>query len=636
MKKDSKIKENEEEEEPIINLNLSLSILTLVTSYQQQNGLRQKDYERYIKFCGKKISKLRQDLKITQGKKKFNKIEINEKNTKDSSFLLIQLLDTERRWALGAQYNQRLTEADSIISDWRYKTKIKYYQATEEAKKLLAICTARCDSTSCLEAEAYFNSINANYLIFVRKFKEGLESYKIAKEIYSKLQIKKDSIEQFTYKEKIKFINLQIRFCEYNLGISKEENFAFNQAEEDQEQEEEQKVHLEIKPTSEDPFEPQFNLEKSSNKDQVEITVRYQLTQIPIKNENLKNKILKIEELTNKIKFEEDFTKKQNIFSDVFNLCDDCYKIIKTERADSKQENLTQIFNKLISYFSMMKINFQVWKTNLYLEQYKLYYIEKNILVDLLEKDNCKLSTKPQEMIKLYDNLAQYFSQTKSNEKEFLDENTLNCFNFKEKICSVFKVYYTSFLYLQMKRLEEPYNLLYYFKQQWLDVLKTYELNKYSKKWRDLDSLISDGKNLDNYSSYAIQKLYVKINIDKQPLIFKKLKKEEKDKKGIKCSSWLYSSLKGDKESISVENYEIFKQYTKIDFNQYHEAINKQTYNSYTHLIQFPPNFQILYPKPISFDLINNHLNYPDLTSKFKKEEKKSLVGRTLGYFFGK
>jgi len=114
------------------------------------------------------------------------------------------------------------------------------------------------------------------------------------------------------------------------------------------------------------------------------------------------------------------------------------------------------------------------------------------------------------------------------------------------------------------------------------------------------------------------------------------LKKKEKEKPAtIKCHSYLYSNIKGEKESITRENYDLFKDYTKISYDEFKNVVSHQNYNNYTHLIQFPPNFQILTPKPISFDLIHQLIQYPDLTEKAKKKES-GFLGKALGFVFGK
>ena len=640
-----------EVEEVIENLNININILSFVNSIQSQNGIRTKDYDRYIKFCGKKISRIRQDANITQGKRKFNKIEINESNAKENKLILIKILECERKWALGALYNKKLTSLDSVVSQWRYKTKQKFQQATTEAQKLMTICKSRCDETTLREAEAYYHSLNANFLMYVRKYDDALESYKISKDIYSKLSTNKDSIEAFAYKDKVNFIKLQIRFCEYNMTKSNKEQ-VFNDFEEDNLEEiegEQINSHTNHTQFEEDAFKPYLGIDG----EQEQIEIKYQGTTIPIKNENVKAKFQKLVEFSTKIHIETDITKKLNMFSDVFNLIDDSQKLIKTEKSEKSKDgdNYAQIYLKLINYTSLLKINYQIWKTMILINENKSYYLNDLLIYDLIEKDNLKLVIKPQEMIKLYDNLIQYYSQIKSNEKDFTDEVFFNVVNFKERLSGIFKVFFTGIFYMSIKKYEEANNLINYFKQQCLDLKREYENNKFqSLNYKDLDSFLEMIRECNDFSTFISKKLYVKIVNEKAERLTnirknkvkeegndKEKEKEKENKMQIKCNSWLYSNLKGDKESINKENFEIFKDYSKISFEEYNDSLSKQTYNNYTHLIQFPPNFQILYPKPISYDLVHSRINYPDMKQKIEKEEQanKGYFGKALSYMFG-
>ena len=55
---------------------VKMDILLVTAQMQHQNGLRLNDYLKYSHFCRKKIQKLRKSFKLTQGKKKFQKVEI--------------------------------------------------------------------------------------------------------------------------------------------------------------------------------------------------------------------------------------------------------------------------------------------------------------------------------------------------------------------------------------------------------------------------------------------------------------------------------------------------------------------------------------------------------------------------------
>lgn len=630
--------------EDIVNLNLTLNILSIVNNYQLQNGIRNKDYERYINFCAKKINKIRKDFKITQGKRKFKKISIDEFNAKDSKLLLIQLLECERKWALASNYNKNMTELDHIVSDWRYKSKLKFKQASEEAVKLYNICKARADDQTILESEAYKCFLTASYNFYIRKFDIANDEYKKARDIYQNLTSKKDYIDALTYKDKINSINLQIRFCENNIKEKgKEVNLIFEQKEDEEEIIITKNVSLDTR-NNHDVFEPNLYFEKSDT----EFGIKINGSTIPIKNENVKNKLLKLEEYSLAIRIENDMTKKQNFFSDLFNLIDDCLKMTKVDKAEKSKdgENIIQVFNKIITYFTLLKINYQIWKTTIYLETYKLIFVNDNLILQILEKDNVKLQVKPQEIIKLYDNYIQYVNMIKTSDKEGINDLQFKILGFSEQVLNTLKIYYTSIVYLCLKKYEESYNLVAYFDQSWLEIEKTYELNKFSAyNQRDLDSLIKDGRKLKEFSKFLSLKIYARLNIDKNKhLLELTSKKNHKDTKEnlengvnkeikIKCNSSLYSSIKGNKESINQENFQVFKDFSKIDYKEYKETIKNANFGNYSNIIQFPPAFQVLHPKPISFDILYNQLSYPDLKEKVKEKESKGILRSVFGLF---
>lgn len=198
---------------------IKIDILLATSAMQNQNGIRLNDYKRYSKFCRNKINKLRKIFKLTQGKRKFNKIEITPDLVSDSKILLIAILDCERKWASGMHHKQLLTNIGQDIKAIRYTITQKFKRATAEAKRVLNLCKERADTQTILEAEAYFYLAESNYLIFKRKFSEALTLLKKASNIYESISNLKDTIESIVYKEKINSIKTSIRLCVYNLSV---------------------------------------------------------------------------------------------------------------------------------------------------------------------------------------------------------------------------------------------------------------------------------------------------------------------------------------------------------------------------------------------------------------------------------
>lgn len=217
MEVQSQIKDTKKQE-PQIDI-LKMDILILTTSMQNQNGIRQNDYYRYSRFCNKKIQKLRQIFKLTQGKKKFGKIEITADNLVDNKVLLIPILECERKWAKGMHYKQQITIAGKDIKTLRYNITKKFKKAAQHSKKLFELCKTVADTQTALEAEAYSSLIEANHLIFKRNFNTALNLLKKTASIYEKISQLKDTIESITYKEKINLVKTQIRLCLYNLSV---------------------------------------------------------------------------------------------------------------------------------------------------------------------------------------------------------------------------------------------------------------------------------------------------------------------------------------------------------------------------------------------------------------------------------
>ena len=148
---------------------VKLDILIVASAMQNQNGIKQNDFYRYSNFCKKKINKLRKLYKLTQGKRKFNKIEITPEVAVDSKVLTILILESERTWAKGMMMKAHMTSVGQDIKKLRYNIIKKFRKGAESAKKIFELCTEISDTQTILEAEAYYALQEANYFIFKRK-----------------------------------------------------------------------------------------------------------------------------------------------------------------------------------------------------------------------------------------------------------------------------------------------------------------------------------------------------------------------------------------------------------------------------------------------------------------------------------
>jgi signal recognition particle subunit SRP68 len=200
---------------------IKCDVLIVTSAMQNQNGIKLNDYYRYSHFCSKKINKLRKLYKLTQGKRKFVRIDINAENVVDTKVLMIPILECERKWAKGMEMKQHMTSVGQDIKKLRYNISKKFKKSADCAKELYELTKTISDTQTILEAEAYYSLLEANNLIFKRKFDEALTLLKRAANIYEKISQIKDTIESITYKEKINAIKTSIRLCVYNLSVRK-------------------------------------------------------------------------------------------------------------------------------------------------------------------------------------------------------------------------------------------------------------------------------------------------------------------------------------------------------------------------------------------------------------------------------
>ena len=603
---------------------LKMDILLSTSSMQHQNGLRAGDYLRYAHFCRKKIQKLRKMNHLSQGKRKFQKVEITPQLIKDNKIFLILILECERNWAYGMYHKQELTFIGEDIKRLRHEITRKFKRATLNAKKIFDICQKIGDTQTQLEGEAYYHFINSNFLIFTSKFQEALDLLKKACNIYEKIKQLKDTIESIEYEEKIKSMKTSMRLCVYNLSSNKDTIL--------DEAEFEKTVNVDDIELTEKIEE----IKKGTNKiNEEEFSVKYHGVNIPIKNDKLRNDFEKLNELNSKIEKEQDVQKKILLFQDYYNRIDEMNKLVKKikgEEGNQSSENFSKIYGNILNYIENLRLKKYIDKNLSYISEYSKEYNTIENINNLFEKDNLKLKVKPQEMMKLYDNLKEYQSQLINLEKDNPEQSYIIELNYREKIYTLSKIFYVGLAYVLNKKNHEAYTIMFYTIEKIKEANEFYEQH-HLENVSQLKELKSQIENMEKLAIFVINNAFVKMHLNKQENIKDKEKKENKDKK-IKYNPYLADLMFNENIILSKEQYENLKDYITLPYEDYLEGIKKHNFDGYTHIMQIPMNTQLLEPKPIVYDLTFEKLEYPDLTEK-TKEKSKSLMGRAFGYFFG-
>ena len=628
------------DEIPLKPNSLKMDILLATSSMQHQNGLRAGDYLRYAHFCRKKIHKLRKLNHLSQGKRKFQKVEITPQLITDNKIFLILILECERNWAYGMYHKQELTFIGEDIKRLRYEITRKFKRATQNAKNIFEICKKLGDTQTQLEAEAYYHFINSNYLIFTSKFQEALDLLTKACNIYEKIKQLKDTIESIEYEEKIKSMKTSMRLCIYNLQSTKDAILDEDEF---------------IKTVNTDDIQLTEKIEeikKVTNKiNEEDFSVKYHGINIPIKNEKLKNDFKKLNELNSKIDKETDVQKKINLFQDYYNRIDEMNKLVKKikgEEGNLSSENFSKIYANILNYIENLRLKKYIDKNLSYIEEYSKEFNTIENISNLFEKENIKLKIKPQEMIKLYDNLKEYQSQLINLEKDNPEQSYIIELNYREKIYTLSKIFYIGLAYVLNQKYLEAYTIMFYTIEKIKESNEFYEQHHLDNV-SHLKEIKNKINNMEKLVIFIINSAFVKMQLNKekkQENIQKEkkdkdnkenkdnTKKEKKDKK-IKYNPYLSDYMLNNNIVLTKEQYDELKDYITLPYDDYLEGIKNHNFDGYTHIMQIPMNTQLLEPKPIVYDLTFEKLEYPDLTEK-TKEKSKSLMGRAFGYFFGK
>ena len=179
-----------------------------------QHGLRHNDHQRYRRYTAGRVRAIRHTLHFTQiDKKRFAKKPVTPAVASQLGFLELALMLSERAWAYAMELKESVEEPRK-----RFHYHRKLSKAVKLTEQLQAICTAKGDSRTVLEAEAYTAGIHGLFLQEESKFGDALSRFMRAKTIYEQMAKVADIDEQRQYQGRVEELDISIRFCKYNLG----------------------------------------------------------------------------------------------------------------------------------------------------------------------------------------------------------------------------------------------------------------------------------------------------------------------------------------------------------------------------------------------------------------------------------
>ena len=137
-------------------------------------------------------------------------------------------------------------------------------------------------------------------------------------------------------------------------------------------------------------------------------------------------------------------------------------KKIKGEEGNQSSENFSKIYANILNYIENLRLKKYIDKNLSYISEYSKEYNTIESINNLFEKDNLKLKVKPQEMMKLYDNLKEYQSQLINLEKDNPEQSYIIELNYREKIYTLSKIFYVGLAYVLNQKNHEAYTIMFY------------------------------------------------------------------------------------------------------------------------------------------------------------------------------
>ena len=195
---------------------VKVEIIATIKAAQLQNGLKHSDYQRYRRYCAKRMRSIRKSLKFLYGHGKFEKKQITPEQCQDNRYLLLLLFNAERAWSYAMQLRQHLSSNPSSLAKRHLLTRLR--KAVKYSESLESIVNSVGDVKSTLEAQAYRLVMQGNLDFELHLFEQARDNFLNAQAVYTKLNSVVDSIESVAIQQKIQHVQPMIKYCLIQLG----------------------------------------------------------------------------------------------------------------------------------------------------------------------------------------------------------------------------------------------------------------------------------------------------------------------------------------------------------------------------------------------------------------------------------
>lgn len=202
---------------------LALPILHDTTTSRASHGLKHGDYLRYRRYCTRRLARLRAACGL-QNKSNSNPVRYTAKPLVPAAVLAapralaIPLVCAERAWAHAMD-----TKAQQHAGPARTRRVVlaKLRRAIFHAEQLSALCVDVAPEETVLEAEAYLRGMTAALALEEERWTAALSAYQTVQKIYTGMAgVRAGTVSAGLFERRLEEVAQGMRFCRYNLARS--------------------------------------------------------------------------------------------------------------------------------------------------------------------------------------------------------------------------------------------------------------------------------------------------------------------------------------------------------------------------------------------------------------------------------
>lgn len=203
---------------------ITLRILASAHAAQSAHGLKHDDFQRYRGYCTRRLARVRRasGVRCSASSGRYEGRVVRPADVlRDERCLVVPLFAAEREWAcaMGVQRDVRLGASKAGECRARRVVLGKLARAVAWAELLVALCREVADESTVLEAEAYAKWMVATLALQREQWGPALASFEIIHRIYSGMAgVTSGTAASGVFEKRLEEVAQAMRLCEYNLA----------------------------------------------------------------------------------------------------------------------------------------------------------------------------------------------------------------------------------------------------------------------------------------------------------------------------------------------------------------------------------------------------------------------------------